>query len=268
MFSVTEKALIEAVQTRLREPNDDKGAEMPKDEKVNPTTDTAATTYNEPPQNLAAGPWRAFPENKPTLGGPKLVAVSHATASSGFKFWTLRMARYDNIGEGCPRWWCVVTDMPLSVSHYADLRDPIVSDAPTSDPDLPAIPRLECPLEEASVEPALEPNLHWSFKRTPCETDLRRILRESEEAGARAIGIRLCGQAIVGLRKKALEAAAGLSLMNSLGVMGQRGLLSCGSLEWMLMWVSGDPAEAAKAALAELDAWAGKRHRTTVAVFK
>lgn len=118
--------------------------------------------------------------------------------------------------------------------------------------------------------PKLEPDQHWSFKALPKDTDTVRILDEADAAGARAVGATICGQPMVAMKFWDIRNAAGK--MQTTRGAPFFGMVSPARMEanssWLVWYVAEDPCELAKKMLAGLDAWANRKHRTTVAVFK
>lgn len=121
-------------------------------------------------------------------------------------------------------------------------------------------------------QPKLEPDMHWSFKAMPKDTDTVRILDEADAAGARAVGATICGHNWVAVRWCDLEKAAGKMRTTAdspfwlVGGIGPQKVRA--NRDWVIWYVGGDPVAMARKMLADLDAWANKKHRTTVSIWR
>ncbi len=118
-------------------------------------------------------------------------------------------------------------------------------------------------LDRKEREP--KPDSEWSFKALPKDTDLRRILSEADQAGARAVGVVLCGQSFVAMRRGVIGNSIGKAEVGPRMFGGDPEFVTT---EWQVYSVKSDPFSVARQALAELDKWAARKHRTTVSVWK
>lgn len=109
----------------------------------------------------------------------------------------------------------------------------------------------------------LEPDAHWSFKATPPETDIARILEDAEADGLKAVAMTVCGVPLIALHESEFNSGNRTPFLYKVDMV-----LPNKRDGWAVMVVDGDPVVAMADFLAKWKEWQQKKHRTTVAGWK
>lgn len=110
----------------------------------------------------------------------------------------------------------------------------------------------------------LEPDAHWSFKATPPETDIARILKDAEADELTAVAMTVCGASLIALHENEFHHGTMTPFLHEVKTVLRHPYRE----GWTVMLVDGDPVVAMTDLLAKWKAWQQKKHRTTVAGWK